>query len=84
MKNVILRAVGIEEQLAIDIIQGQIFSGDLFLLCTDGLSDMVEDKPIQEVLLTEELLTDKAARLVDLANAAGGRDNVTVALIEVR
>jgi protein phosphatase len=84
MKNVILRAVGIEEQLAIDIIQGQIFSGDLFLLCTDGLSDMVEDKQIQEVLLTEELLTDKAARLVDLANAAGGRDNVTVALIEVR
>jgi serine/threonine protein phosphatase PrpC len=84
MKNVILRAVGINEQLAIDIIQGQVFPGDFFLLCSDGLSDMVEDKRIEEALLTGELLTEKAARLVDLANAAGGRDNITVALIEVQ
>jgi len=84
MKNVILRAVGINEQLAIDIIQGQVFSGDLFLLCSDGLSDMVEDNRIEEVLSTEEPLTEKAARLVDLANSAGGRDNISVALIEAR
>jgi PPM family protein phosphatase len=84
MKNVILRAVGINEQLAIDIIQGQVFPGDLFLLCSDGLSDMVEDKQIEEALLDGNLITEKAARLIDLANAAGGRDNITVALIEVR
>ncbi len=83
MKNVILRAVGINDQLAVDIIQGQVLSGDLFLLCTDGLSDMIDDHQIQAVLLLEENLTDKAARLVDLANAAGGRDNITVALVEV-
>jgi protein phosphatase len=84
MKNVILRAVGINDQLAVDIIQGQVLSGDLFLLCTDGLSDMIDDHQIQAVLSLEENLTDKAARLVDLANAAGGRDNITVALVEVR
>ena len=84
MKNVILRAVGINDQLAVDIIQGQVLSGDLFLLCTDGLSDMIDDRQIQTILSMEESLTDKAARLVDLANAAGGRDNITVALVEVR
>ncbi len=84
MKNVILRAVGINDQLAVDIIQGQVVSGDLFLLCTDGLSDMIDDHQIQAILSLEASLTDKAARLVDLANVAGGRDNITVALVEVR
>jgi protein phosphatase len=45
---------------------------------------MIDDHQIQAVLSLEENLTDKAARLVDLANAAGGRDNITVALVEVR
>jgi protein phosphatase len=45
---------------------------------------MVEDNRIEEVLSTEEPLTEKAARLVDLANSAGGRDNISVALIEAR
>jgi PPM family protein phosphatase len=84
MKNVILRAVGMDKQLAVDIIQGQALSGDLFLLCTDGLSDMIEDSQIQEILLIEEMLIEKAMMLVSLANAAGGQDNISVALIEVR
>jgi PPM family protein phosphatase len=84
MKHVILRAVGVDGQLAIDIIQGQVLPEDLFLLCTDGLSDMIEDYQIREILLTEEPLMEKAEMLVRLANAAGGRDNISVVLIEVR
>jgi protein phosphatase len=84
MKHVILRAVGLNEELTIDIIQGQVLSDDLFLLCTDGLSDMVDDSQIEEILLTEESLSDKAEMLVSLANAAGGRDNISVVLIKVQ
>ncbi len=84
MKHVILRAVGVNEELAIDIIRGQVLSDDLFLLCTDGLSDMVDDFQIEEILLTEESLAEKVEMLVSLANAAGGRDNISLVLIKVQ
>jgi PPM family protein phosphatase len=84
MKHVILRAVGADGQLAIDITQGQVLPGDLFLLCTDGLSDMIEDNQIQEILLTEHPLAEKADMLISLANAAGGRDNITIVLVQVQ
>lgn len=84
MKNVILRAVGTNDQLAVDIRQGKVLSGDLFLLCTDGLFDMIDDNQIKDILLLDDQLTEKATKLVNLANAAGGRDNITVVLVEVR
>lgn len=82
LKNVILKAVGTEEQLEADIRQGHLEKGDLFLLCSDGLTDMVEEGRIHEVLLTEASLEQKAEELVKLANEAGGRDNITVVLVE--
>ncbi|OQX20459.1 MAG: hypothetical protein BWK76_01290 [Desulfobulbaceae bacterium A2] len=82
MKNVIMRAVGVNRELAVDIIQGPVFSGDLFLLCTDGLSAMVDDLVIRDILLVPEPLSQRAARLIQQANEAGGRDNVSVVLIE--
>ncbi|MCI5211500.1 MAG: hypothetical protein D3910_22575 [Candidatus Electrothrix sp. ATG2] len=66
-----------------DIIQGGIQAGDLFLLCSDGLTDMVVDDAVQNVLLSRESLQDQAVRLVELANTGGGRDNITVVLVRV-
>jgi PPM family protein phosphatase len=83
MKNVILRAVGIDENPALDLVRGILSAGDLFLLCSDGLTDMVEDTGIQAALATTDLLTQKAENLVELAKAAGGHDNITVVLIEI-
>jgi serine/threonine protein phosphatase PrpC len=83
LKNVILRAVGVDKELAVDIIKGRLYPQDIFLLCTDGLSDMVADKEIQEVLEQDEPVTFKGKRLVELANAGGGRDNITLVLIEI-
>jgi PPM family protein phosphatase len=83
MRNVILRAVGVDSEVAVDILSGLTYSGDLYLLCTDGLHDMLDDVQIAEVLLSEKPLTEKASRLVYLANEAGGRDNISVVLIEV-
>ncbi|OQX27614.1 MAG: hypothetical protein BWK80_04445 [Desulfobacteraceae bacterium IS3] len=82
-RNVILRAVGIEKNLNPDFESGEIFPGDIFLLCSDGLSDMVEDMQIQEVLASEDGLAEKADKLVDLAKAAGGVDNITLVLCEI-
>jgi PPM family protein phosphatase len=83
LRNVILRAVGTKENLAVDFVRGRAFPGDLFLLCSDGLTDMVEDRMIWSVLLENGSLTDKVDRLIELANRAGGNDNVTVILTEV-
>lgn len=84
MKNVIFRAVGVEENLALDLINGKIYPGDLFLLCSDGLTDMVEDDIILQVLISDGNLSQKAEKLIKLANSAGGVDNITVVLSEIQ
>jgi len=83
MRNVILRAVGVRPSPALDTLRGPIFAGDLFLLCSDGLTDLVEDDRIVQVLLAEGDLAAKADQLVALANQAGGKDNITVVLAGV-
>jgi protein phosphatase len=83
MRNVILRAVGIKQELALDLVSGKTLSGDLLLLCSDGLTDMVDDSVIQEVLSSMIELAQKADRLVELAKSGGGHDNITVVLSEV-
>ena len=80
LRNVITRAVGVHETLAVDLIRGRGLPGDLFLLCSDGLSDMVAEEKIAEILIRPVSLDEKAALLVESANAAGGKDNITVAL----
>ena len=84
LKNVILRAVGIEENLALDFIEGKIYPGDLFLLCSDGLTDMIDDDLIRRILISVDNLSQKAEKLIELANSAGGKDNITVVLAEVQ
>jgi protein phosphatase len=83
LRHVILRAVGTEENLALDLIRGKTYKGDLFLLCTDGLTDMVYDDQIQQVLSSATALPQKVEELMDLAKLAGGNDNITVVLSEI-
>lgn len=83
MRNVILRAVGIEEDLEVDVFSCNVQSGDLFLLCTDGLTDMAQEEQISELLLQSNSLEVKTEQLVNLANQEGGRDNIAVVLVEV-
>ncbi len=80
LRNVILRAVGVSDKLSLDILKGKILQGDLFLLCSDGLTDMVEDSKIQQVLSAPTPLPQKADELIDAAKSAGGNDNITVVL----
>jgi len=83
LRNVILRAVGVSDNLSLDLLRGKVFPGDLFLLCSDGLTDMVEDSLILQVLSSPISLPQKADVLIDAAKSAGGRDNVTVVLSEI-
>ena len=83
MRNVILRAVGVKESVALDLLRGKVLIGDLFMLCSDGLTDMVDDDSITEVLRSSDTLPKKTSTLIELAKAAGGRDNITVALAQV-
>lgn len=80
MRNVILRAVGVNETVALDILKGKKNIGDLFLLCSDGLTDMVEESALSAVLRAEGKLSEKPETLIQLAKQAGGKDNVTVVL----
>ena len=83
LRNIILRAVGVEESLAVDVLRGTTLPGDIFLLCSDGLTDMVDDMSIQEILSSDLSLQSKVEKLIELANSAGGHDNVTVVLCEI-
>ncbi len=84
LRNVILRAVGISDGLALDIVKMKPQTKDIFLLCSDGLSDMVEDEQIREVMASDSTLEDKVDALIELAKAAGGADNVTVVLCQIK
>jgi serine/threonine protein phosphatase PrpC len=83
MRNLILRAVGIKEELTIDLLEGKTYPEDLFLLCSDGLTDMISDDQIQDILSTDIHIHRKAEELIGAANAAGGDDNITVVLAAI-
>jgi protein phosphatase len=78
------RAVGIAPAVKVDVIIGRPLPNDLYLLCSDGLSKMVELERMREILLAEKNLDKSASNLVAEANAVGGRDNITVILVQVK
>jgi protein phosphatase len=82
-KNIILRAVGVTDTLEIDIRGIKFHPGDIFLLCSDGLTDMVEDEVLVEVLSTPTALETKAEGLIELAKVVGGEDNITVVMGQI-
>jgi len=84
LRNVILRAVGVSDNLSLDLLRGKVLPGDLFLLCSDGLTDMVEDSLILQVLSSPMSLPQKADGLIGAAKFSGGSDNITVVLSEIQ
>lgn len=82
-KNIITRALGGNDFVVADIYEEQLRDGDIVLLCSDGLTNMVEDETIHSVLRTEASLEEKAGSLIDLANKNGGQDNISVILVAV-
>lgn len=82
-RSVITRAVGTQKSVMEDAVEIEARPGDVFLLCTDGLTREVSEEEIADVLRAEADLDAAAARLVDAANEAGGRDNVTCVLVRV-
>jgi len=83
MRNVILRAVGIKKNPALDILRGKLYPGDLFLLCSDGLTDLVDDDLITDQLKEMKDLSTGTEKLIEMAKSAGGRDNITVVLTRI-
>jgi len=79
-KNVIVRALGMKDTVAVDVAKVEPQQGDIFLLCSDGLSGMVTDPQMQDILTRTSELEKACSQLIDLANAAGGNDNVTCVL----
>ncbi len=79
-KNVIVRALGMKDTVQVDVMRLEVKDGDTFLLCSDGLSGMVSDAAIQDILAKTPELDRACSQLIDMANAAGGTDNVTCVL----
>jgi PPM family protein phosphatase len=81
-KNLVTRALGVEDAVLLDVNEHRVEPGDIYLMCSDGLSDMVDDDGIARILSGEVTLEEKAIQLVDAANANGGRDNISVMLAQ--
>lgn len=83
-KNVITRALGATEQIVPDFFEVELEAGDYVLLCSDGLTNMVEDSTIKEMVLNQELsIKEKVELLIKLANENGGRDNISLILVHI-
>jgi serine/threonine protein phosphatase PrpC len=82
LRNVITKAIGAKESLETDIVEHRFENGDLAMLCSDGLHGMINDQKILEVLSSApDSLEEAAAQLIEAANEAGGKDNVSVVLV---
>ena len=83
-KNLVTRAVGVEDTVLLETHLHDVLPGDTYLLCSDGLSDMLDDESIAQLLTASETLPGAASMLIDAANDAGGKDNISVVLARVR
>ena len=82
-RNVIVRALGMKEHIKVDLFRDDFVSGDIYVLCTDGLSGMVSDEIILHAILAASDMQAACTDLVDRANANGGSDNITIAIAQV-
>lgn len=81
-KNVITRALGMRDTVVVDIKKHDVHDGDTFVLCSDGLSGMLEDPAMHKIVTGAQSLESAVADLIDQANRAGGNDNITAMLIQ--
>lgn len=81
-KNIITRAIGARDSVEVDFFSEELVPGDIVLMCSDGLTNMLEDKEIEEICCMDISLEDMAIRLIEGANNNGGKDNIAVVLID--
>ena len=82
-KNVLLRSVGVPGEVEVDVSTAPIKGEDFILLCSDGLSNMLSAQEMKRIILQEKPLAEKVADLINGANEAGGRDNITALLMDL-
>ena len=82
-KNIITRSVGFEEEVQVDVMGLVAEAGDTFVLCSDGLANMLDDKELLDVVRNTKF-EDTPKKLIDLANERGGDDNITVIVVQTR
>lgn len=82
-RNLITRALGVDDDVLIDINEHRLEPGDIYLMCSDGLSDMVVDADLALMLRNTSTLAQKNLALVEAARQGGGRDNISVLLVQV-
>ncbi len=81
-KNIITRSVGFEEEVQVDVMGLLTEPNDHFILCSDGLANLVDDKEIRETIMSVSDLKDAPKRLIEMANERGGDDNITVIVVK--
>lgn len=81
-KNIITRAIGALDTVEIDFFHEELSPGDIVLMCSDGLTNMLEDEEIENILKEPVAIEEKAARLIEAANNNGGQDNIAVIIID--
>jgi len=83
IKNLVTRALGVEEAVLLEINEHAVQAGDVYVMCSDGLSDMVDDASIAKIVGLDTGLEQKAVSLIEAANENGGRDNISVIVVGV-
>jgi len=80
-KNLVTRAVGVEDTVLLETHLHEVQPGDIYLMCSDGLSDMLDDAGIAQLLLAHDSIESAGPALVEAANEAGGKDNISLILV---
>ena len=80
-KNLVTRAVGVEDTVLLETHLHEVMPGDVYLMCSDGLSDMIDDATIGQLLQAHESIASAGTALVEAANEAGGKDNISLILV---
>ena len=81
-KNIITRAIGVQEDVEADFFEQRLHKGDMILMCTDGLSNMVEDEEIYSIVKSGRDIVEAVTYLIEKANEHGGKDNIGIVLAE--
>ena len=81
-KNIITRAIGAKEKVEIDFFEYRLKKGDVILMCTDGLSNLVDDEEIHRIVKSARDVVEAVELLIERANGNGGRDNIGIVIAE--
>jgi len=82
MRHVLVKALGTQEDVEADVVPVDVLSHDRFLLCSDGLSDLVDEENLRRIMVSKGSPAETASHLVELANTLGGKDNITAVVID--